>query len=239
MSQPTVAPPAAEPGSPAAHVLDDQFYVFREGGAIGPLLGSKLVEMVAAGGLPKDAPVNRLGEPDWKPLDQFPMLSPFVATAASWPQKAPPSKSRTQYADFWIRLGAYLIDYLLLIAISAVIGFLVGLMATLIDGVDGAERLLREHTAILQLVGVVTGAVYYGFFVSGPWQATPGKRLCGIRVVREDGGRIDFTTAVLRYFAYLLSALILFIGFLMIFWTDQRKALHDIICRTRVVRGNL
>jgi uncharacterized RDD family membrane protein YckC len=53
--------------------------------------------------------------------------------------------------------------------------------------------------------------------------------------VSPDGGKISYMRAAGRYFAKILSGIILYIGFIMAFWDDEKKALHDIICQTRVI----
>jgi uncharacterized RDD family membrane protein YckC len=78
-------------------------------------------------------------------------------------------------------------------------------------------------------------AAYEIFFI-GKYGATPGKMLLKIKVASPDGGKISYARSTGRYFAKMLSGLpTLFIGFLMAFWTEERKALHDLICQTRVI----
>ena len=77
---------------------------------------------------------------------------------------------------------------------------------------------------------------YFSLLESSRWQATLGKRVCGLRVTRLDGGRISLRRALGRYFAKFLSALILLIGFAMIAWTRRKQGLHDILADTLVVR---
>jgi uncharacterized RDD family membrane protein YckC len=55
-------------------------------------------------------------------------------------------------------------------------------------------------------------------------------------VVRPDGGPISAGTAVGRWFCYILDSLILLIGFMMAGWDDEKRALHDRICNTRVIK---
>jgi hypothetical protein len=69
------------------------------------------------------------------------------------------------------------------------------------------------------------------------WQATPGKRLCGIYITRADGRMINGWLAFGRISAATLSLIPLCIGFFMIGWTRQKTGLHDLVCRTRVVYG--
>ena len=57
-----------------------------------------------------------------------------------------------------------------------------------------------------------------------------------LKIVRPDGAPITYLRAFGRYFAEILSTLILFIGFMMAGWDEEKRALHDRICDTRVIR---
>ena len=58
----------------------------------------------------------------------------------------------------------------------------------------------------------------------------------GMKVVRPDGSRVDLGRAAGRYFAKLLSMIVLFIGYIMVGFDSEKRGLHDMICDTRVVR---
>jgi uncharacterized RDD family membrane protein YckC len=87
---------------------------------------------------------------------------------------------------------------------------------------------------ILVPVVLALGAVYYVYYW-GVQGATPGKRLLGLVVQAEDGEEpIGLSRAAIRVLGYLLSGLILGIGFLMIAFGGA--GLHDRLAGTRVVR---
>jgi uncharacterized RDD family membrane protein YckC len=77
-------------------------------------------------------------------------------------------------------------------------------------------------------------AAYEIFFI-GAFGATLGKMLMKIKVVTPEGGPISYWRATGRHFAKLLSAIILYIGYLMAFWDDEKRALHDRMAGTRVI----
>jgi uncharacterized RDD family membrane protein YckC len=56
-----------------------------------------------------------------------------------------------------------------------------------------------------------------------------------VHVVTADGGRVSYARALGRYFAKLLSAFTLLIGYIIAAFDPERRALHDRICNTRVV----
>jgi len=78
--------------------------------------------------------------------------------------------------------------------------------------------------------------LYYALFEASHFQATPGKMALGLVVTDETGHRIGFGRATGRYFAKLISALILYIGFMMAGWTEKKQALHDILASTLVLK---
>jgi uncharacterized RDD family membrane protein YckC len=130
---------------------------------------------------------------------------------------------RVEYAGFWIRLGAYLIDGVLLWIVNAVITFMVigSVIAT-------------EPNFGLMGIQIIIGVLYFAFMESSEKQGTLGKMATGIKVGDRNGNRISFGNAVGRYFAKFLSAIILGIGFMMAGWDDRKQALHDKIADTFV-----
>ncbi|MFB3053302.1 MAG: RDD family protein, partial [Dehalococcoidia bacterium] len=65
---------------------------------------------------------------------------------------------------------------------------------------------------------------------------THGKMAVGIKITTVDGADIDFGRALLRYIGYLASTIILFIGYLMIAFTREKRGLHDYIAGTVVIK---
>jgi uncharacterized RDD family membrane protein YckC len=147
-------------------------------------------------------------------------------------------RSVFQYAGFWIRFVASVIDGLIVGFSSAAVQaiFLPSLMR--VRGPNPSLALGGATLAIAGLayaVGVAIGASYEGLFV---WRlgATPGKMVMGLRVVRPDGGPVSLGRAVGRYFAKLLSAVILCIGYIMAAFDKEKRALHDMLVDTRVIK---
>jgi uncharacterized RDD family membrane protein YckC len=78
-------------------------------------------------------------------------------------------------------------------------------------------------------------AAYFTFFV-GALAASPGKLALGLKVVRPDGSAVGYGRALGRYFAGILSWMILFIGYIMVAFDSEKRGLHDMICDTRVIK---
>lgn len=91
----------------------------------------------------------------------------------------------------------------------------------------------------INLIIFLISFIYFVVPVASAWQATPGKRILGIHIVRKSGRKLGVGMAFGRFLAYYPSFLSFYIGFLMPLWTKEKRALHDMICGTRVVRGRL
>ncbi len=128
------------------------------------------------------------------------------------------------YAGFWIRVGAKIIDWVIGAVVSSGFGFAAGL----IGGIQA------HLTANILTWGF---AVAYPTFFLGKYGATPGKMACGLKVIRPDGEALRYGRALGRFFGEFLSAVILCIGYLMVAFDKEKRALHDRVCDTRVVKA--
>ena len=146
-----------------------------------------------------------------------------------------------RYAGFWRRLGAILIDFVLLAAAMAAIGWL-GLPIyqrheSVVGMADGSftASFKVDYNSLGMVIGVLLWWLYFALLESSRLQATLGKLALAIKVTTLDGRRIGFWRATLRTVAKYLSAAILLIGFIMAGLTRRRQALHDLLAGTLVV----
>lgn len=142
--------------------------------------------------------------------------------------------SAWHYGGFWIRFLARLIDGFALVLVQACI-------AIAFYGAFGAEfriGLVRSEPAAVrlsyQLLSYAIAFVYEIVFLRY-WGATLGKMALGLKVVRSDGASLSWGIAIGRYFMYIVSGIILLIGYIMAGFDGQKRALHDRVCDTRVV----
>lgn len=134
-----------------------------------------------------------------------------------------------RHAGFGIRFGAKFLDGLILGAINVLFTLVAGFV---LSKPSPQAALVSSVVMIFLQFGIAAG--YSGFFL-GKYRATPGKMACGLVVVTPAGQQISYGRGVGRYFAELLSSMILSIGYLMVLFDDEKRALHDRICNTRVV----
>jgi uncharacterized RDD family membrane protein YckC len=129
------------------------------------------------------------------------------------------------YGGFWIRFLAKVIDMI----ISWAIIFIFRFFGDLAIGGSGGEFLIGA-------LGIVFWFAYSVFFV-GNYGATPGKMALGLKIVRSDGTEISYGRAFGRFWAERLSGLTLTIGYIIAGFDREKRALHDRICDTRVVKA--
>lgn len=144
-----------------------------------------------------------------------------------------------QYAGFWLRAVAVLIDGLITGVAVFVVSFVVGFAIGFSSAASGGDPVTAQVVSGLigQGIAVIGAWLYFALMESSSMQATLGKKAMGLIVVDVDGQRITFGRATGRYFAKILSALILLIGYFMAGWTKRKQALHDMIASTLVIRA--
>jgi uncharacterized RDD family membrane protein YckC len=168
---------------------------------------------------------------------------------------APPvvfAQPSVQYAGFWLRVVAYLIDSIIVsvgfMALFIPFAIMTGLTAVLGNIHPGADPrdvgAVLGGTFFLGLFTVVSlaflgGWLYHAKMESSSWQATLGKKALNLRVTDMYGAPISFARASGRHFAKLITGMIpLGVGFMLAGLTERRQALHDMIASCLVLRDS-
>jgi uncharacterized RDD family membrane protein YckC len=147
----------------------------------------------------------------------------------------PATGSRWHYGGFWIRFVGVLIDGILMQVVRIPMSLL--LLGTVISPFATARPNRAAFTGAvltLTLFGMLVACLYEVIMVHH-FGATLGKMAVGIKVVRTDGSGVGWGTSIGRYFMKIVSSLILCIGYIMAGFDDEKRALHDRVCDTRVV----
>jgi uncharacterized RDD family membrane protein YckC len=165
-----------------------------------------------------------------------PNVAPYSPAAPPYQAIAP--VAGVHYGGFWIRVVAAIIDTIILRVVVAPVGIIfgsLGLAGGMMTGVPhiGLHLLGGGVTALLLIFG---SWLYEAFMESSSYQATLGKMIFGMKVTDLNGNRISFERATGRHFAKWLSAMILFIGYIMVGFTERKQGLHDLLAGTLVRR---
>jgi uncharacterized RDD family membrane protein YckC len=154
------------------------------------------------------------------------------------PQDPSPARRNPLYAGFWRRLGAFAVDLVVVLLGCLVVVVLINILlfiAVISTGGAAPADSLLVQLALLLILLVLTW-LYFAGLESSAWQATIGKRMVGLLVTDTAGRRLSFGRSTARYYAKLLSALPILIGYLLAAFTPRKQALHDLIAGTLVVR---
>lgn len=148
-----------------------------------------------------------------------------------------------EFAGFWRRLTAALIDLFALAVISSVIFLIFAPYQWFgFNGFWATGDVFKEPVwrALPYLVGgnllslLVNIAYFVGFWL---WRGqTPGKMLMNIKLVRMDASNITISVALLRYLGYIVSGAVLFIGFIWIAFDSRKQGFHDKMAETYVIK---
>lgn len=137
-----------------------------------------------------------------------------------------------------MRVAAYLIDYVILMATQFVIYSVMGISVFGATSLDlEANEIFTTTIGLVTYALVIVGSIaYFVLMESSSKQGTLGKMAVGIIVTDTNGNRITWMRALGRYFAKILYGIVLLIGYIMVAFTERKQGLHDMICSTLVVK---
>jgi len=139
-----------------------------------------------------------------------------------------PEEYALEYAGFWLRFGAYVLDLLILFLL---LFFLTNIFLPFITGLFKSAL----STFVFSLIVLAIKMLY--FVTLWVWRGqTLGMMITGIKVIRTDSSEIDWYRAALRFGAGILCVLTLFLGFIWIALDAKKQGLHDKIADTYVVK---
>lgn len=128
-------------------------------------------------------------------------------------------------ADWPIRAGGYLIDFVIVLIPSLIVYALGSVIA------DFVGTLLSWPVSIA--VGLWLA------YQEGTTGQTPGKKVVGIRLVNANTGQyLGFGMAVIRKLAHILDSIPCYVGWLWPLWDSKKQTFADKVCGTVVVRAN-
>ncbi|MGY0694914.1 RDD family protein [Virgibacillus sp. FSP13] len=131
-------------------------------------------------------------------------------------------------AGFWIRFLANMVDGVFTLVIGLIIALLVNDHVFFNYSLENTSRSEDAANLIYFVIFVI-------IFTGSKFRGSPGKMVCKIQVLNKDMTQISLLKSLGRGFAYVISAIPLMVGYMMAGWNEEKKALHDIICGTRVV----
>lgn len=153
------------------------------------------------------------------------------------------SDSQVKYAGFGIRFLAYWVDFLILFPLGLMIQQMVGNNPFAIFQAQSLSDIQKIQGSANSLLGIGIALplllAYFLIFWVNYDGATPGKKLLGIKILKDNGEKLTYPAAFIRYIGYMISGATMFffgIGYLWTIWDKKKQALHDKIAGTVVVK---
>lgn len=134
-----------------------------------------------------------------------------------------------EYVGFWSRLGASIIDSIIIIVVTLPILFLIYGGDYLYSGefVQGFPDFIISY--VLPVVATILFWIYKC--------ATPGKMALSVKIVdAKTGNNPTVRQFVIRYLGYYVSLIPLGLGFLWVAWDSKKQGWHDKMAGTVVIR---
>ena len=160
-----------------------------------------------------------------------------------------PKDYALEYAGFWIRLAAALIDFLILMAGLYILYCVMsqsffwmfpnvpGVIATFGDIAAGAplsaSAIWLSATILLALL---VASTIYCVACGAAWGQTVGKLSLGIKIIRTDSSPLDLRYSFVRFLGSTLCVATLGIGFIVIAFDSHKQGMHDKMADTYVVK---
>jgi len=136
------------------------------------------------------------------------------------------SSATYEYAVWYTRAAAYLIDGLITWAIS--------LLAYLPFMLLISSNNPNVYTATSFIIGSVLSAGYFTWFISKD-SATPGLKFLGLKIIKENGEKLSLGQSLLRYIIFMVISLI---NMILILFSSKKQGLHDMALGTICVKND-
>jgi len=226
------------------------WYYAIDGQPQGPVSEADFERLVAVGTIKSTTLVWRSGMPAWAPYASLGATNPsadslprteasasFGSGGTGMPRPSDGARSPGSqavpgpfgYGGFWLRFLARFIDGLAQVFLATLVGGILGGLGFILPFIPGLF--------VFGQIGGIAVAVAYDVYFIRKYDATPGKLALGLKVLRADGSRLSVGRIVGRYFSHILSALPLALGYIIAAFDSEKRALHDHVCETRVIKS--
>jgi len=134
------------------------------------------------------------------------------------------------YGGFWIRFCAKMLDWIICSILIAVLP---------LSNINHSDVIVvSNYSNILSFFSIkwVIPALYTTVFLAN-YQATPGKMAFSLQVIPVNQKKLTYGIALARFFTEMISAFLLFLGYIISIFDIKKRTLHDRICQTYVVQA--
>jgi len=220
------------------------WYYVDAGQQAGPISEDDLATLAGSGKIQPDTLVWREGMATWLPYSQAkpggslnapPFIPAGPGVVIERLAAVGVASVGMGYGGFWIRFAAKILDGLIQNIILVPFVLLSSPRFSSLGHFGPPTP--AEMAALLAIVpGVFVVIICYNTFFLGKFGATPGKMVCGLKVLTPEAAPIGFARALGRSAAEILSRMFCDLGYIIAAFDGQKRALHDHIANTRVIK---
>lgn len=213
-----------------------------DGREYGPASLDELKSWVQDGRVGKDTLVWHSDTGAWTPALRLPEIEADLRRLYGVSNLHEPALRPVGFAP---RFLAYFIDRIVLWIVFTILWSVIAKVFSIEQGPPPDARTLSDLLKYLndsapfimkQMAVYLPLHLSYEVFLNGKFGATLGKMMIGARVVLADGSPITFRIAAFRWIAGRLSDMICYTGYLFIAFRRDKRALHDLLVGTQVVK---
>ncbi|MDD2180936.1 MAG: RDD family protein [Bacilli bacterium] len=140
--------------------------------------------------------------------------------------------NRVTRAGFWYRLLAFMVDLLLIVIVWSIFSFaIIKLFPSLVFKFD--EKFIK---GIFYIMGIVMMILYNVLMETSSRQATIGKQIFKLTVGDSFNNPLSLTVSICRSVSKLVTCLTLGGGYILILFSEEKQAIHDIMTNTFVFK---
>lgn len=140
--------------------------------------------------------------------------------------------TKYEYAGFWIRVVANIVDNLLIFIVVFLVGMILGVL-----GIFNPQNFNSSANFTLWELLINLSIAVFVIVCWIKYAGTPAKRLFGLKVLNATTGeRLSVGQAIIRYLGYILAAVFLLLGFIWVAFDKRKQGWHDKLANSVVVK---
>jgi uncharacterized RDD family membrane protein YckC len=208
--------------------MGHDYYILEDGEQTGPFSFDELTDI----GLEIHTRVLSTLTDEWQDACDLPEFYPYFESHGIY------FPTGDNLASFWWRLLAFLIDYVI-ISVLLTILFIMAIQFGLTIKIPTVDDIMKfsfiERLRVMSVIYIAL-IIYNSAGEASSMEGSFGKKLCRLVVVNIDGERLSYPKALLRSVGKAVSFFINGLGFLTVFFSEHRQALHDYLAKSYVVK---
>ncbi len=143
--------------------------------------------------------------------------------------------NRNKCASLFKRFMSYFIDMLIIITLTFLLYFIIQMFSLFIGTLNGLDFVRRYYYYFIFGEFILINIIYFTVLPSTSFSSTFGQLLLGIKQVDKNGERLTYGKSLLKFLAAFLSKIIIYIGYIIVFFTENNRPLHEIITKTYLI----